>query len=155
MKNLSLLGLAVLMFGCIGTIEEKVSTPEVDIAKELAAIEELRNSFTMAIKEGRYNDIGKHVTSDVITVRAGGQGWDEMFALGEERGRFPYDSIVMSPEETVLVSDSVAYDFGHSLVYYTNEDGEVVELTDTFLVILKKQEGEWKLHREVASSIIE
>ena len=63
----------------------------------------------------------------------------------------------MSPEETVIVSDSIAYDYGTSKVYYTNDKGESVELQDTFLVIMKKDknDGVWRLHREVASSIVE
>ncbi|NNL01733.1 MAG: hypothetical protein HKP39_05615, partial [Eudoraea sp.] len=47
----------------------------------------------------------------------------------------------------------IAYDFGVSRVYYTNSEGNVVELKDSFLVILKKdKDGTWRLHREVASS---
>ena len=60
----------------------------------------------------------------------------------------------MRPEETIIVSDSVAYDFGTSSVYYTNGDGKPVEIEDTFLAILKKdkEDGRWKLHREVATT---
>ena len=60
----------------------------------------------------------------------------------------------MQPKETIIVSDSVAYDFGTSSVYYTNEQGEPVEIQDTFLAILKKDknDGKWKLHREVATT---
>lgn len=58
----------------------------------------------------------------------------------------------MNPKETVIVSDSVAYDYGTSQVFYTNENGEEVMLTNSFLVIMKKvQDGNWRLHREVAS----
>ena len=37
---------------------------------------------------------------------------------------------------------------------YTNEKGEAIELTATFLAILKKDknDGKWKLHREVANT---
>ena len=60
----------------------------------------------------------------------------------------------MRPKETIIVSDSVAYDFGTSSTYYTNENGESIELTATFLAILKKDrnDGKWKLHREVANT---
>jgi hypothetical protein len=127
----------------------------MDVEKEMADIENLRNSFTSSIKEGRYQDIPKYVSSDVKTIRAGGPGWDDMFALGAKRGRFPYDSIIMNPTETFILNDTMAYDWGNSLVYYTDEAGEKVELKNSFLVILKKEKGEWKLHREVASSVVE
>ena len=88
----------------------------------------------------------------------GGEDWLEYKKQREARmGQFSYDSIIMTPLETVIVSDSVAYDFGTSKTYYTNDEGESVELDDTFLVIIKKDknDGVWKLHREVASSIVE
>ena len=60
----------------------------------------------------------------------------------------------MRPKETIIVSDSVAYDFGTSSVYYTSKEGKALEITDTFLAILKKdkEDGRWKLHREVATT---
>ena len=84
---------------CTGnqTKSNPVSPPEIDIEKELEGIEDLRSKFVLALKEGRYEDIGKLVTADAKTIRAGGSGFDEMFALGNERGMFPYDSIIMTP----------------------------------------------------------
>ena len=123
----------------------------IDIAAELEAIEATRSNFATALKEGRFKDTGKYVTGDISTVIPASKGWLEMYALGKERGRVPYDSIIMTPIETYIMNDSMAYDFGTSQVYYTNEEGDVVELQDTFLAILKKENGVWKLHREVAS----
>jgi len=95
----------------------------------------------------------KLATADVKTVGPGSEDWKTMYELGADRGRFPYDSIVMTPTETVIVSDSIAYDYGTSKVYYTDENGQSLLLEDTFLAILKKdKDGVWKLHREVASS---
>lgn len=155
MKQLSILLTALAFAACSGSVEKNEATVTLDVDAELAAIEELRSNFAMILKEGRYADMGKYMTNDVITIRPGDDGWDEMFALGQERGRFPYDSIIMRPSETILVNDSIAYDMGQSSVFYTNEAGEQVELQDKFLAILKKQDGQWKLHREVASSHIE
>jgi ketosteroid isomerase-like protein len=61
----------------------------------------------------------------------------------------------MKPTETVILNDSMAYDFGTSTVYFTNAEGKSVELYDTFLVLLKKgEDGNWRMYREVASSRI-
>ena len=158
MKNLLILLIAMMFVGCAGApenSENSETSTEIDLENELAAIEELRQGIALLIKEGRYEDIGKYTTEDIITHRPGGDGWDNMYALGQERGRFPYDSIIMKPHETIIVSDSVAYDVGESWVYYTNEEGEQVELRNRFLAILKKQNGEWRLHREVGSSHME
>ena len=62
----------------------------------------------------------------------------------------------MKPIETVIVSDSIAYDFGTRKTYYTNEKGKVIELQDTYLAILKKgKDNIWKMHRDVASGLVE
>lgn len=61
----------------------------------------------------------------------------------------------MTPKETVILSDTMAYDFGVSRTYYTDENGTVHEMGDSFLVLLKKVDGEWKLYRELASSLVE
>jgi hypothetical protein len=157
MKNLMLTIIIITLLSCTGnqTKSNPVSPPEIDIEKELEGIEDLRSNFVLALKEGRYEDIGKLVTADAKTIRAGGSGFDEMFALGNERGMFPYDSIIMTPTETQIMNDSMAYDWGSSKTYYTNKEGEKIELRNSFLAILKKIDGEWKLHREVASSVIE
>jgi ketosteroid isomerase-like protein len=106
-----------------------------------------------AVKDGDGETIGKMVTKDAKTISPGSNDWSEMYKTSENQGPFPYDSIIMFPKETVITSDSVAYDFGVSHVFYTNNEGDVVELKDTFLAILKKgEDGIWRLHREVASS---
>lgn len=154
MKIFILLSLLVLFVGC-NNLKQPTETinQEIDIASELAAIEETRSAFESAIKEGRYQDLQKFTTTDVITVGPGNAHWNAMYKLGADRGRFPYDSIIMNPTETVIVNDSIAYDFGTSKVYYTDENGQSRMLEDTFLAILKKdKDGVWKLHREVASS---
>lgn len=123
-----------------------------DIQKELAKIKETRDGFMLTIEEKRYQDLGKYSTRDMENTGPASEGFLEMYEIGKERGAFPYDRIIMTPKETVIVSDSVAYDYGTSKVYYTNKAGEEKLLTNTYLVILKKdKKGTWLLHREVAS----
>lgn len=144
-----LLGL-VTIFSCA---DVQQSGNQIDIEAELAGIEQTRQIFMKAVKEGDGETIGKIVTSDVQTFSPGSDDWNQMYLISQNKGPFPYDSIKMNPLETVIVSDSVAYDFGNSLVYYSDEEGNVVELKDTFLAIMKKgKDGIWRLHREVASS---
>lgn len=162
MKNVIFLFFSLTVLAC-GKEKESIESDEpvsdkINIQSELALIEETRKAFQLAIKEKRYADLSKYTTPDMKAVSPGGEEWMEYKRLREKpSGQFSYDSIRMRPLETVIVSDSVAYDFGISSIYYTNESGEPVELTDTFLVILKKDknDGIWKLHREVASSIVE
>ncbi|GAA4806751.1 hypothetical protein GCM10023330_11600 [Litoribaculum gwangyangense] len=132
---------------------ESSNVNTIDIKAELASIEKTRQTFMKAVKESDGETVGKMVTKDVKTISPGSSDWSEMYKISKNQGPFPYDSINMFPKETIIASDSIAYDFGVSHVYYTNSEGKVVELKDNFLAILKKgKDGIWRLHREVASS---
>ena len=129
-----------------------------DLEAERAAIDATRDAFELAIKEKRYADLKRYATPDFEGVSPGSADWMEYKRLREApMGRFSYDSIVMSPRETVIASDTLAYDYGTSKVYYTDANGLAVELEDTYLVILRKDlaENQWKIHREVASAVVE
>lgn len=159
MKNAYIILLCGLMIGCTPkpdtTEPETTEVTELDVAKELAELNEMRDAFQLAIKEGRYDDLRKYAHPDIIAIGPGHPNWADMYALRGERGMFPYDSIVMSPQETVIMNDSMAYDFGTSAVYTTDANDSLVILRDSFLVLLRKDStGNWKLFREVASSKI-
>lgn len=150
MKHLKLLILSLLLVACYG--QKTPEKPKTDIKAELAKIEETRNGFMLALKEQRYQDIASFAMPDLESTGPDTDEWWAMRRLGKERGAFPYDSIIMHPKETLILNDTMAYDYGISSVYYTNEEGEQVELRDTFIVILKKDtDGRWKMYREVAS----
>ena len=157
MKNITTVLLFILLFSCNqkenGQLEKTDST--IDIKAELAAIEETRAGFQLAIKEKRYSDLRNYGTKDIISLTPICGEWEEYKRLRSNPvGLFSYDSLIMKPQETIIVSDSIAYDFGTSSVFYTNEEGKTVEISDTFLAILKKdkKDGKWKLHREVATT---
>lgn len=151
--RLSPMFLLILLLACTSKTETSDEVPDLDLDKELESIEKTRTLFTEAVKSGDGSLIGSLVTSNVISVGPGSEEWNKMYMDAKEGQIFPYDSIVMAPMETVIVSDTVAYDFGKSRVYYTTSEGEVLYLEDTFLAIMKKgKDGKWRLHREVASS---
>jgi len=161
MKYLLLLLLPLLSVSCSepepsSAIEQNDDQP-VNIEAEVAAIEDLRQAFTKAIDEKRYSDLGQYTHPDLISIGPGSEDWKRYRKLREEQsGLFSYDSIRMRPYETMLVNDSMAYDFGWSSVYYTDPDGKPVEIVDTFLLLLKKgKDGKWRLWREVASARVD
>ena len=159
MKNLLFILLTLFLLSCNEknnkTEIKSTDIKEFDIQEELSSIEETRKGFQLAIKEKRYADLRNFASKDIISLTPVCGTWEEYKRLRNEPvGSFSYDSLVMQPKETIIVSVSVAYDFGTSSVYYTNEQGEPVEIRDTFLAILKKDknDGKWKLHREVATT---
>ncbi|MBR9913423.1 MAG: DUF4440 domain-containing protein [Algicola sp.] len=159
MKNLGLLLLVLALVSCKEkSDQQEIQQPEqqrIDIASELAAIEETRTAFQLAVRENRFSDLQKYGTPDVKSLTPSCGAWEPFKELRKNpSGQFHYDSLVMRPVETIIVSDSIAYDFGMSSTYYTDEEGKSVELTATFLAVLKKDktDGIWKLHREVANT---
>ena len=128
----------------------------VDIKSEYDNIEASRTLFTQSLKSKDYLPLMKCVTKNFISINPGTVPWKVINEMFEKRGGIPYDSVQMKPIETVIVSDSIAYDFGTRKTYYTNEQGKVVELQDTYLAILKKgKDNIWKMHRDVASGLVE
>ena len=154
MKFYGLALVAAVLFGCTSQNQhEHEPVKELNQAEELEALERTRSGFELAIKEGRYNDLRYYAHPDIKTIGPGHPKWAERYALRKDRGMFPYDSIVMTPLETVIMNDSMAYDFGTSVTYTTDANDSLVVLSDTFLVLLRKDTtGEWKLFREVASA---
>lgn len=156
MKYLIYVLLIFSVFSCTTTDKAEEQTTSLDIPAEIEKINNMRKDFEQTVREKRYGDLGKFTTKDMISVGPGSADWVAYRKLREEHGnKFRYDSIFMNPIETVIVSDTIAYDFGVSSMFYTDEKGIVHELEDTFLVILKRTEdGQWKLHRELASSLV-
>lgn len=156
MKYLRLVIFIVIFASCTTTSDNPKNESTIDIQAEIEKINEMRASFEQTVKEKRYSDLGKFVMKDAISIGPGTEDWIAYRKLKEQHGnKFRYDSIKMRPTETVIVSDTMAYDFGISSVWYTDENGTVHEMEDTFLVILKKtKDGEWKLFRELASSLV-
>lgn len=150
MKTTLILGLALgTLWGC------QPSEQPIDTEAELASLEETRTAFMQAISEGRYQDLEKWTDPEIMNIGPASNSWMNMYALGAERGAFPYDSISMHPMETVILNDSMAYDFGMSDVFYTDKDGETVQLNNSYMALLKKgEDGVWRLYREVASGQI-
>jgi hypothetical protein len=154
MKTTFFLLSLIIIAGCNPSVEIKSGMDPADVRADLEAIENVREQFQLAIKEGRYEDLNPLLARGAITIGPGSEDWASMYKRGQDRGMFPYDSIIMSPTETFILNDTMAYDWGYSNVYYTDEEGITVKLQDSFLVLLKKINGEWKLFREVSSSLV-
>lgn len=162
MKKLMLLMVTVFFASCLETNRtDDIKTedaPKINIDQELTSIEQARNAFQKAFKEKRYADLSNFIMVGFKGVSPGSEDWMAYNKLSKNpTGQFSIDSIVMRPRETAVVSDSMAYDFGTSSVYYKNEDGQLIELKNSYLTLLKKDkmDGKWKLFRDVSSSLVE
>ena len=85
----------------------------------------------------------------------GGNDFEKLARIEKERGvMVAYDSLFINIEETQILNDSTAYDWGTSTIYYTDNDSLSVKIEDSFFVLLKKENGVWKIYREMSSSVV-
>ncbi|MCS5490192.1 YybH family protein [Algoriphagus limi] len=161
MKRVLIILMGVIAFSCGEEPNDEqindAQIPSFDVEAELEAIERSRAQFLLAFKEKRYSELSQFTTSDMIGVNPGTEDWQEYLQLMRNpSGQFSIDSIQMRPKRTVVVSDSVAYDYGTSTLFYTNSEGENIALDYTFLVIMKKDkvDGRWKIHLDVSSGLV-
>lgn len=154
MKFLVFISIGILLIACNQNSQtQTVPDNSIDLVAELEAIEVTRSGFIKAIDEKRYNDLANWSTPELIQLVPNDAPWNAMINYRMGAGLFPYDSIRMQPIETVVLSDTMAYDFGQSTVFFTDSLGQTQRLKDTYLAILKKDSlGRWRLHREVANS---
>jgi hypothetical protein len=86
-------------------------------------------------------------------VHPGAPDWK---AMAEAAGKAPFPAgarIAIKPMEVVALSDEWAYEFGTSVTTYTPQGSkEVIQLRDTYLLLLRNTGDGWKAYREVASS---
>lgn len=87
MKHLKLFTLSLLLVACYG--QRAPEKPKIDMDAELVKIEETRNGFMLAIKEKRYQDLGKYTTATMESILPATTQWMEMYKLGQDRGAFP------------------------------------------------------------------
>lgn len=125
----------------------------IDTTAILSAIDSLRSNYQTAVNNGNYEKLSGLVTKDAKMVQPGTSEWDAMRKAAE--GPFPKGATIdIRPMETHVMSKDWAYDMGSSTISYTPEGADDSKtLTDTYLVILKRTDDGWKVHREVASAM--
>jgi len=137
---------------------ENSSNIQSDINKYnemMSSIDEFHKSYELAVKENRLDDMDNHYSDDSKVIPPGGDEWNELLKLAEERGvSVAYDSLFINIEDTEILNDSMAYDWGTSLIYYTDDDKKSQKIDDSFFVILKRRNGQWKIYREISSAVV-
>lgn len=119
-----------------------------------AAIDELRSAFETAVASGRIEAIGPLLSEGAVMVHPGAPDWKAMAEAAAGKAPFPAGArITIKPMEIVALSDEWAYEFGTSVTTYTPQGSkEVIQLRDTYLLLLRNTGDGWKAYREVASS---
>jgi hypothetical protein len=146
----------LVMIGCKES--ENSNNIQSDTVKQeemMKSIKEFHNSYELAIKENRLDNMDKLYAKDAKVIPAGGEEWNKLIKLAEKRGvSVAYDSLFISIIQTEILNDSMAYDWGTSKIYYTDDNNESQEVEDSFFVLLKRRNNEWQIYRELSSSVV-
>ena len=147
--------LIIILSSCKETNPNRIPTNTADNNEMLTSINAFHKSYESAIKENRLDDLDNHYAVDSKVIPPGGDEWDNLLKLAEEREvSVAYDSLFINIEETKILNDSMAYDWGTSMIYFTDRNGQTQKIDDSFLVILIRRNGEWKIYRELSSSVV-
>ena len=93
------------------------------------------------------------VDPDAVMIGAGSAGHLEMYAAAGE-GLAPEYRIEISPQEFVMMDQEWAFERGTTIQSWQPEGAEErVEVRNSYLLILRNSDGQWKPYREVASAL--
>lgn len=127
---------------------------ETSTADEKAAIDQVREDFIAAMAASDFPALGALAHPDFIQVMPGGPDHLAMFAAAGDAPFPPGYSLDITPQELVIINDDWAYEFGTTIISWQPEDADApVTIPNTYLMLLRKQDGQWKPYREVASAL--
>lgn len=128
--------------------------PAPDPIAEAAEIDQLRADFMAAMAAQDFAALGALTHPDFQQTVPGSSAHLEMLAASGEAPLPPGYRIDITPIELVIINEGWAYEYGTSVQSYLPAGAsERVEIPNTFLLILKKHEGQWTPYREVASAM--
>lgn len=123
-------------------------------AREQAAIDQVREDFMNAMSAGDFAALGALAHPDFIQVMPGGPEHLAMFAAAGNAPFPPGYSLDITPQELVILNEDWAYEFGTTIISWQPEGAdEPATIPNTYLMLLKKENGAWKPYREVASAL--
>ena len=127
---------------------------ETGPAAEEAAIDQVRDDFMAALAEGDFATLGALAHPDFIQVMPGGPDHLAMFAAAGDAPFPPGYSLDIRPQELVILDEEWAYEFGTTIISWQPAGAdEPATIPNTYLMLLKKEDGAWKPYREVASAL--
>ncbi|WP_084398036.1 DUF4440 domain-containing protein [Henriciella aquimarina] len=149
--GLAAAGLALALGACTTTPPE---TAPLDERTEAAAIDRLREDFMAAMAGADFAALGALSHPDFQQTVPGSPAHLQMYAAAGEAPLPPGYRLDITPKELVIVNEDWAYEYGTTVQSYRPEGASArVEIPNTYLLILKKHEGEWTPYREVASAM--
>ncbi|WP_300396731.1 DUF4440 domain-containing protein [Henriciella sp.] len=129
-------------------------SPQLYEPAETAEIDQLREDFMAAMAAQDFAALGALSHPEFEQTVPGGPAHLEMLAAAGQAPFPPGYRLDITPKELVVIDEDWAYEYGTTIQSYLPEGAEArIEIPNTYLLILKKHEGEWKPYREVASAL--
>ena len=136
-----------------GCAAEDNSPPAVDEPQAVAGITDTRNAFMKAMADADFAALGQIAGEDFLMTPPGSPTHMEMYAAAGN-GLAPGYRIEIRPMELVIINEEWAFERGTSIQSWQPEDSEQrVSIPNTYLMILRNTEGQWRPYREVASAL--
>lgn len=152
LKGLAALGAGLALGAACTTTQE--TAPPADTAAATAEIDQLRADFMAAMAAQDFATLGALSHPDFEQTLPGGPAHLEMLAAAGDAPLPPGYRLDITPRELVIINDDWAYEYGTTIQSWQPEGADTrTEIPNTYLLLLKKHEGEWKPYREVASAL--
>lgn len=127
--------------------------PSFDEAAEIAAIDAVREQFMAAMGNADFAALAEIAGPNAIMIPPGGQAHLEMYAAAGQ-GFAPGFEIEIRPTEVVIINEEWAFGRGTSIQSWQPEGAEArTEIPNSYLIVLRKTNGQWRPYREVASAM--
>lgn len=129
--------------------------PKVDIEAEKAIILKNAEKFSGYVMASDYDNIDASYTRDAKIFPnnmkiVDGEGIKKYWILPEGFST-PHHKIF--PEEITIVDDNTAYDYGYYEGKTKNAEGEESSWKGKYVIVWKKEEGNWKMHLDIWNSV--
>lgn len=158
MFRTSIAWLAVIaLVACQQRTEEtgEMTEPAVDVAAESRAIDQLRDHYAEVFNAGDVEGVLATYTSDAVEIAGDGSAQTASSSVRNTMGSAPGARISIDTEKVeVASSGDLAYDRGTYTITSAGPDGQTISQTFRYLVVLKKDGGEWKLAGTMSSAPI-
>ena len=144
---------AGLVIAALGLTAACTTQPAIDETAEATAIDTLRTNFMAAMAAQDFAALGALSHPDFQQTVPGGPAHLEMLTAAGQGPFPPGYQLDITPKELVVINEEWAYEYGTTIQSYLPEGADArVEIPNTYLLILRKHDGEWKPYREVASA---
>ena len=148
----ALTSLGMMSFTACASLQP-APAPQQSEQEARGEVDTTRARFMAAMAASDFAALAEIVDPDAVMIGAGSAGHLKMYAAAGE-GLAPEYRIEISPQEFVMMDQEWAFERGTSVQSWQPEgEAKREEVRNSYLLILRNVEGQWKPYREVASAL--